>query len=150
MKKLFLIILLYLLSSFIFAQQRDNIIFESCEVLVVLAIPQLLTGKNLTQLEMQNILTQARNDKFILDNGIVIDREALARLALLTLGRNEIVITFGSTSIENAILIGYILEMVNNTGNHYVLTGTNRLPIYNPCNVIGTIISTQAVYVYAQ
>jgi len=132
------------------AQSRDSTAFHSCEATVICAIPQLLTGTNISSSEMTSIIMQARNDNIILTNGKVANREMLAERVLLSLRRTEIVVTFGSDQLIRGALIGYIIEISSNNESHFVLAGTDRRPIFNPCNVNGSIVSTQEVYVNAR
>jgi len=150
MKKLLISFLLCISSYFVIAQPIEINNNNTCEIMIVCALPQLLTGTNITPLEIQNIIIKAKNDRIILDDGKITNRQELATRVLKILKRTEIIILFGSEPPERAALVGYILELRdNNSKIHYILTGTNRLPLYNPCNVNGSILSSQAVYVYA-
>jgi len=150
MKKIVLVVFIFCIPLFfILAQPREPVIKTSCEALVVCAFQQLLTGTNATNTQLQNVLSQAIKDGVLLENGKVIDREALASLVLKTLGQTEIVVTFGSEPSGKGKHIGYILEVTNNTGNCFILAGTNKEPLYNPCNFKGSVVSALEVYVYA-
>ncbi|MCL2174627.1 MAG: hypothetical protein FWB73_01150 [Treponema sp.] len=150
MKKLLISFLFCISSYFVIAQSIETNNYNACEILIVCALPQLLTGTNIAPLEIQNLIAQAKNDGIILADGKVTNRQELSTRVLKTLKRTEIVILFGSEPPERAAHVGYILELRdNNSKIHYILTGTNRLPLYNPCNVNGSILSSQAVYVYA-
>jgi len=151
MKKFLILILFFFSVLIVTAQSSVNAAFHSCEATVICAFPQLLTGTNISPSDLQNIITQARNDGIILANGTVNNREALAERVLIVLRRTEIIFNFGSESAGRGTLIGYIFEMSgNNSESHYILAGTNRMPLFNPCNISSRIISFQEVYVNAR
>jgi len=137
-------------SSFILAQSNELSFNNPCEAMVVCAFPQLVIGRNLASPEMQLVFAKARVENIILENGKVTDRTNLAELVLALFRRTEIGIVFGSNVPENATLLGYLIEITNNTESHFVLTGLNGVPLYNPCNANGEVVSSQEVYVYVR
>jgi hypothetical protein len=149
-KRLLLAYLLFFSSLLIIVHSEEISFYNPCEAMVICAFPQLILGRNLTSTEMQLVFAKARVDGIILESGKVTNRDELAGLVLELMGRTEIIIIFSSTPPQRAVLIGYLLELTNNAGNHFVLAGTNRQPLYNPCNVIGSVVSYQEVYVYSR
>ena len=148
---LFALLILLTVPLSLFAQSNIHAGNNTCEALVICAFPQLLVGTNISQTETQTLINQARNDRVIQNNGIVNNRAELAGRVFRALGRTEIALHFGTSQPEGAVLVGYILEMVDASNvKHFVLAGTNRTPLYNPCNTNGSVISAQEVYVYAR
>jgi hypothetical protein len=138
------------------SQSTGDYIFDSCDVYVTTAIPQLLIGKNMTSEQMRLLIALAINSGDILENGKVIDRIAVTDLALMALGRMEIAISFDSIPIsvpkENETPVCYILEILddNSKSKHFVLAGIDKVPLYNPCNIKGSILSSIEVFVFTR
>jgi hypothetical protein len=56
-----------------------------------------------------------------------------------------------SVPSEEAKFVGYINEISDqNMTSHYILAGVDGQPLYNTCNVKGTIKSSIKVFVFAR
>ena len=149
-QKSVLVFIIFLCALSSLPAQSDETNKHSCDFLVTIAFPQLLTGKNLTQPETQLLLMLAQNEGIVHVNGTVNDREKLIEMALTLLERKEIGISIGSAPTDKAVLVGYLLEIADKNVHHFVLAGTNKKPLFNPCNVKGKTLSSQEVYVFAK
>jgi hypothetical protein len=130
--------------------QSDGNTSHTCDFSVTISFPQLVTGKKLTETDIQILLLKAKTDGIILDNRTVLNREKLADLVLLLLKRQTIGIAFGSAPTGGAVLIGYIIEIIEKDVPHFILAGEDKKPLYNPCKVLGPIHSIQEVFVFTR
>jgi len=148
-KENILLLVLFFAALYSVSAHSNKTVCGSCNFLVTIAPPQLLTNKALTQSQVDLVYFLAVRDGHVLDDGTVSSREGLAKLALLLLARKDFELAFGSAPPDGAELVGYILEIETDGFLHYALTGTNRNIIYNPCNVHAPAQTFLEVYAFA-
>ena len=143
-----LVVVLFVAAFYPAGAQSSKTVCRSCNFLVTIAPPQLLTQKILTQSEVDLVYLLAERSGLLPDDGTVSCRDTLAGFALLALEQTGIGLSFGSAP-ANGALVGYILEMEEAHSFHYALTGTNKTIVFNPCDANSPIKALVEVYVFA-
>jgi len=103
-----------------------------CNFMAIISIPQLLTKQVLDAHQVTEIWNTAIERGILSANGFVNNRNALANLALQTLGINNFTVSLDGTRRDNSSLVGYRVQVPYGNTGHFVLTGTNKSLIYNP------------------
>ena len=121
----------------------DNMALSGCNFMVIISVPQLLTRQVLDAQQVTEIWNTAITNEIMKANGYVNNREALANLALQTLGITNFGIHLDGTTRKNASVVGYRVQVPYNNTGHFVLTGKNMSLIYNPAR---TFTSNQSLW----
>jgi len=129
-----------------------------CNFMAIIAVPQLLTKKTLDAQQITDIWNAAIEKGFLYNTegkeGFVSNRNAIAALALQSLGISNFGISLDGTSKANFSLVGYRVQVPYRGTGHFVLTGANKSLIYNPATSFTSDqrrwISTVEIFAYGK
>jgi hypothetical protein len=123
-----------------------------CNFMVALGYAQLAAGRNLTATQYLEIWEEAvRSPEILKDDGLLNDPDKLAAIALKTLGRVDIGLSFGwKAAGSNSTLIGYRIQIPYKKDSHFILSDTSGNILYNPGNTDQGPKTLLEVYVYGK
>jgi hypothetical protein len=125
----------------------------STDFLTLVAIPQLVAGKNYNANDMYLLFALAVRDGAMNQQGEILNHVRLGEIAFAGLGLN-LSLAFGIEHPENAVLYAKRLSVINNNVTDYILLNKNEKAIYDPGNKYTNDQSKwkhiEDVYIYAK
>ncbi|MCL2835042.1 MAG: hypothetical protein FWD78_17880, partial [Treponema sp.] len=110
----------------------ENMAKSGCNFMDIISVPQLLMRQTLDAQQVTEIWNMAIAKNILQADGYVLDRNAIANLALQKLDISNIGINLTKTQTKNSSLVGYRVEVPYGDGGHFVLTGIDKSLVYNP------------------